>query len=290
MSHTLQLTPVSDHIGADVRDVDLGKAIDRHDRNVFDAMQRAIDEHIVLRFRQQTLTPEQIETLGRHFGPLLSLKRTIGDAVHIKGIEFLKVISNVQNPDGTTAGDGSNAAQDWHTDGAAKPVPAGNTYFYARAVPAIPPKTYWMNAYLIYDSLPTETKEKIADLKVVHHEYPAGNEFPLPPSKPLEERLVGPQHPLVRKHPTTGRPILFLPHRDDMLVVGWSETDSFELISSLRAQATNSPYWWGTAMEVDDFVVWDNRSALHRRDGWDNSGDRVIWHLANVGEPPVPLL
>ncbi|WP_159593811.1 TauD/TfdA dioxygenase family protein [Chelativorans xinjiangense] len=285
---SLTLQPASPHIGADVLDIDMAEAIEKNDTAVLDAIRNAIEEHIVLRFRKQTLKPEQVEQLGRYFGPLLSLKRKNNDAAHIEGIEYLKIISNVQQNDGRPLGDGSSAPQDWHTDGAAKPIPAGYTYFYARKVPAVPPKTYWMNAYLIYENLPAEMKEKIAGLRVIHHEYPAGNEFPLSPSKPLEERLVGPQHPLVRLHPTTGRPILFLPHRDDMLVVGMSEDESFSLISQLRRHAAESPYWWSAAMEVDDLVIWDNRSALHKRDGWEQSLERIIWHLANEGEPPIP--
>ncbi|WEX07203.1 TauD/TfdA family dioxygenase [Chelativorans sp. AA-79] len=286
---SLTLQPASPHIGADVLYIDVAEVIERNDTAVLDAIQQAIEEHIVLRFRKQKLTPEQMEQLGRHFGPLLSLKRKNNDAAHIQGVDYLKIISNVQQSDGRPLGDGSSAPQDWHTDGAAKPVPAGYTYFYARKVPGVPPKTYWMNAYLIYESLPADMKEKIAHLRVIHHEYPAGNEFPLPPSKSLEERQVGPQHPLVRLHPTTRRPVLFLPHRDDMLVVDMSPDESFSLISRLRRHAAESPYWWTAAMEVDDLVVWDNRSALHKRDGWDQSLERIVWHLANEGEPPIPL-
>jgi taurine dioxygenase len=285
----LPLVPVSPHLGADVPGVDLGAAIDAGDIALLDAMRRALDTHILLRFREQVLTPRQIERLGRHFGPLMNLKRPNGNAHHVEGVAYLKIISNAVAADGRPVGDGSNAPQDWHSDGAAKPVPGGYTYFYARKVPPAPPRTYWMNAHLAYEALPHRMKARIAGLEVIHHEYPAGNEFPLPPSKPLAERLVGARHPLVRLHPATGRPTLFPPHRDDMLVVGLSEEASAALIAELRALVAAMPFWWSTAMAVDDLVVWDNRAALHRRDGWDGGGERIIWHLANIGEPPVPF-
>lgn len=277
------------HIGADVLNVDLATVMDHDDKDILDQIREGLDQHLVLRFRRQSLRPEQIEQIGRHFGPLLNLKRTVNPAVHIPGFEYLKIISNVLTSNGTPLGDGSAAAQDWHSDGAMKPCPATYTYFYARKVPPQPPKTYWMNAYLVYERLPEEMKRKIANLRVIHHNVGGGNEFPLPPSLPLEHRLIGPRHPLVRVHPSTGRPILYLPHRDDALVVGLTAKESLTLISYLRTFAAKSPYWWGVAMEVDDFVIWDNRPCLHRRDSWDVSLERVIWHLANEGEEPVPL-
>lgn len=42
-------------------------------------------------------------------------------------------------------------------------------------------------------------------------------------------------------------------------------------------------------MEVDDFVIWDNRPCMHRRDGWDDREERIMWHLANQGEAPIGL-
>lgn len=279
--------PATPYIAADVLDVDLAEVIERTDLGIQRRIKDLLDQHIVLRFRGQILTPDQIERFGLLFGPQLSLKRVERPAKHIEGIRYLKILSNAKDTEGVPIGDGSAAPQDWHSDGAAKPRPATYTHFYARKVPSVPPMTYWMNMYLVYESLPPDTKREISDLDVVHHDYSAGNEFPLPPSFPFKKRSLGPHHPLVRVHPTTRRPFLYLPHRDDMLVVGMSSDDSAKLITYLRDFAARSPFWFGAAMEVDDFVVWDNRPSLHRRDGWDPSLDRVLWHLANEGESPV---
>jgi taurine dioxygenase len=288
MPHTLQVRTLSPYLGADVLNVDLAQVVERDDRATIADIQRALDTYIMIRLRGQQLTPPQMERFGAHFGPFLSLKRPERpDTEHIPGIKFLKIISNAQTADGRPLGDGSAAAQDWHTDGAMKPVPATYSHFYARIIPPNPPKTYWMNTYLVYESLPEEMKRRIAGLKVIHHHYTAGNEYPLPPSLPLEKRMAGPQHPLVRKHPTTGRAILYLPHRDDALVAGMSVEESHELIRYLRRFAAESPFWFGVALEQDDLVIWDNRACLHRRDSWDATLERTVWHLTNEGEVPI---
>jgi taurine dioxygenase len=286
----LEIRRLSPHLGADVLNLDLGQVIDRADADRIMALRRALDEHLVLRLRGQRLTPQQMERFGSFLGPFLSLKRPEApETEHHPGLKFVKIISNAQTADGRPLGDGSSAAQDWHTDGASKPRPATFSHFYARTVPAVdPPKTYWKNMYLVYDTLPTALKHEIRGLTVIHHHYSAGNEYPLPPTLPLERRLAGPRHPLVRIHPATNRPVLYLPHRDDCIVFGMSESESYELVTRLRQFATAAPFWWSAVLEADDFVIWDNRPCLHRRDSWDPSSDRTIWHLTNEGEVPIP--
>lgn len=285
----MKIHSASEHLGAIAEGVDLAAVVERNDTTTLDALRAALRDRIVVLFPRQTLTPDQILALGRHFGPLMDLKRPSSDAVHLDGLDNIKAISNARTADGRPVGDGSNRAQDWHSDGAMQELPATYTWFYARKVPPVPPRTEWLNMYAVYAALPEAERRRIDGLEVIHHKYLAGNEFPLPPSLPLEERMRGPRHPLVRVHPETGRPFLYIPHRDDALVVGLDEAESRALIAGLRRFAAATPFRWGAALAVDDFVVWDNRPALHRRDAWDDGQDRILWHLANVGERPVPF-
>jgi taurine dioxygenase len=285
----LDIQPISAYLGADILNLDLGAVAMEAYPAVVEALKRALDIHLMIRLRNQHLAPEQMERLGGYFGPFLSLKRPESrDTEHIPGLRFLKIISNARTPDGRPLGDGSAAEQDWHTDGAMKPLPATYSHMYARVVPPDPPRTCWMNMYLVYASLPPRLRRAIAGLKVIHHHYSAGNEFPLPPTLPLERRLAGPQHPLARVHPATGRPMLYLPHRDDALVVGMDAAQSRELIVELRRFAAGATCWWGTTLQSDDLVIWDNRPCLHRREGWDPAQERTVWHLSNEGEAPIP--
>lgn len=284
----MQIDSASPHLGAMVEGADLAAIVAAQDASALERIRLAVREHIVLLFRGQRLSPPQIVRLGQYFGPLMNLKRPGSNALHIEGLDFIKTISNAKRSDGVPLGDGSNREQDWHSDGAMQELPATYTYFYARQVPPHPPRTEWISMYAVFENLPAKTRGRIEGLEVIHHKYPAGNEFPLPPSLPLDERMSGPRHPLVRLHPETQRPFLYLPHRSDALVVGMSEEGSRELVAGLRDFAAASPCRWGAALEVDDFVIWDNRPALHRRQTWDESFDRVMWHLANVGERPIP--
>lgn len=282
-----QIKKTSEHLGAEVLGLDLKSVAGTGDRNLIEKIQLALDKYIVLVFHTQKIDPREMENLGRSFGPLLNLRRKENGGKHIDDLEYLKIVSNGRTEDGEKLGDGSCRSQDWHTDGSAKDRPATYTYFYAKKVPRQPPKTFWMNCYLVYDALPQSDKDLIADLWVIHHEYSGGNEAPIPPSLPLEKRLTGPKHPLVRTHPRTERKSIYLPQRDDMLVDGLTESESWLLISRLRRFAAKSPFIWGTALKENDFVIWDNRPSMHRREGWAQDEVRILWHLTNEGELPV---
>jgi taurine dioxygenase len=46
---------------------------------------------------------------------------------------------------------------------------------------------------------------------------------------------------------------------------------------------------WSAALEAGDVVVWDNRALVHRRQGWPEDVERVMWHLTVSGEVPTPM-
>src|SRR5262249_41214131 len=107
------------------------------------------------------------------------------------------------------------------------------------------------------------------------------------PSVDLERRADGPTHPLVRLHPRTRRPFLYLPRRRDALIVGLSPQQSRELLERLWAFVFLAAEKWLVAFAEGDFVVFDNRAVLHNREGWDAAQERIVFHLAIDGEIPL---
>ena len=73
-------------------------------------------------------------------------------------------------------------------------------------------------------------------------------------------------HPIVRTHPATGRKALFLGRRPYSYIPGLSLDDSESLLDRLWAHATQDKYAWCHQWQVGDLLLWDNRSAMHRRD------------------------
>jgi taurine dioxygenase len=287
---TIEITALTPDIGVDFSGVNLEQ--DAYDPGFVDELRRALNEHLLVRIRNQQISPGTMTSIAEHFGPLLDIRRASGNALHVPGHDMIKVISNQADPGtGRPLGDGNCSAQIWHSDSTTWEVPPGHIAFYCRVAPAPPPATRFLNMIKVYEALPEATKQRISSLKIMHHVFPRQIEVAIArdaPSLPVEERRVGRIHPLVRRHLPTNRPVLYLPVRRDSLVVGWTEADSRALLAELWEHTDASPFYVSAALEADDFVIWDNAATAHSRDGWPETAGRTMWHVSAEGEVPTP--
>lgn len=287
---SLDLELLSPHIGVEVKGLDLNTV--PHDPWRTYQLKSALASHRVLLLRGQKLSPQALCNVAELWGPLMDVRQVGNGAIHVPGYDKIKVISNVRDAAGHRLGDGNNAEQIWHVDASYWEAPPGITVFYARQTPNPPPKTAFMDMVKVYESLPAALKDRIATLRVIHHQYPRGVERQIDesrPSLPLEKRLAGRAHPLVRRHIATGEPLLFLPFRRDCIVEGWGEAESRELLQTLWEHTWRSPWQHAVGLQADDVAIWDNSAVVHRREGWPETEGRVMWHLTAAGEVPTPM-
>jgi alpha-ketoglutarate-dependent taurine dioxygenase len=93
-----------------------------------------------------------------------------------------------------------------------------------------------------------------------------------------------PRRPLVKVHPATGRPALYV-GRHAHAVDGLSPDESEALLDRLVDFACRPPRVYTHHWTVGDLVVWDNRCVLHRAQPWDWSEPRVMKHTRISGDP-----
>ncbi|HYX66361.1 MAG TPA: TauD/TfdA family dioxygenase, partial [Burkholderiales bacterium] len=86
----------------------------------------------------------------------------------------------------------------------------------------------------------------------------------------------GARHPLVRRHPESGRPCLFLGRRRNSSVEGLELAESDALLDRLWAHATQPRFSFCQQWRVGDVLLWDNRCTLHRRDAFDPQARRLM--------------
>ena len=120
-----------------------------------------------------------------------------------------------------------NFANAWHTDLSYLTAPPAYTVLHAHDVPPAGGDTMWANQYLAYESLPDSVKHQIADLRATHSAgmaYGTGGYLEAVAGKssmtvaPSPDAYAVETHPLVIRHPRTGRPALVcqlgVHHRD----------------------------------------------------------------------------
>ena len=77
------------------------------------------------------------------------------------------------------------------------------------------------------------------------------------------------RHRLVRTHPSSGRKSLFLSAHIGG-IVGWPMPEARAFIRDLMEHATQPEFVYAHEWRVNDLVMWDNRTVMHRARRFDD--------------------
>ena len=273
----LKVIPSGRALGADIAGVDLAQPLDAQQ---LQAIRRAWQEHLVLRFRGQShITVQQQIAFSKNFGAL-DKRPTVSHGMskeHDALPQEMTVISNVKVggvPLGAL-GDGEAA---WHADMTYNEFPPLGACLFGKEVPPSGGDTHFANMYLAYEALPGELKTRITSLHCVHDasrnsagELRLGYVDNTDPTK-----TEGALHPLVVSHPANGKKALMLGRRRNAYIKGLSLEDSESLLDMLWEHATQPQFTWTQVWSVGDVVMWDNTCTLHKRDAFDPSARRLM--------------
>jgi taurine dioxygenase len=282
----LTVRPLGTSLGAEVRGIDFSKPLTTV---TLEQIQLAWTKYLVLRFRgMPTLSADDLITFSKNFGKLDA--RPIGSSDKNPYFDVDKpeitIISNVVVAGKPIGGLGAYEAV-WHSDMTYVDLPPKASCLYAIEIPPTGGNTYFVNMYEAYDSLPTDLKNRLTSLSCVHDasrnsagELRKGFADINDPTK-----TVGAVHPLVRVHPVSKKPCLFLGRRRGAFVSGLTLVESEALLNELWAHATAPRFMWSQEWEIGDLVMWDNRCAMHRREAFDPTTRRLMLRTQISGEP-----
>ena len=274
----LELTPITQDFVANARGLDLSQPLSDADVEDID---RAMDQFAVLVFRNQPLTPEAQLLLAKRFGPLdLGLKKVSKSANRLKHEELLD-ISNVDE-NGNVADRnhrkivGNIANQLWHSDSSFQKPAAKYSMLSASVLPPWGGDTEFSDLRGAYDALPKRLKDEVDGLEVEH--YALHSRFMLGDdnySEAQRNELPPVTWPLVRTHPGSNRKLLFIGVHASR-IPSMTVAEGRMLLMDLLEHATQPQFVYRHEWEVNDLVIWDNRSTLHRGRRYDLSARREL--------------
>lgn len=270
----MEVEKLAEALGAEVRGVDLSRPIAPE---LFARIRAAWLEHMVLRFRGQSLTDPQLLAFSRNFGELDPPGPNPLGRPFLPDHPEMNVISNLKQRGVPIGGLGDGEAI-WHADMTYIERPPTAAILYAIEIPPAGGDTYWANMVLAYETLPAALKRRIEGLQAVHDAtYNSAGAMRKGYREVTDPRTApGARHPLVRTHPETGRGSLFLGRRRNSYVVGLELDESERLLDELWRHATQPRFTWRQQWRVGDVMVWDNRCTLHRRDAFDPAARRLL--------------
>jgi len=271
----MQITELDTTLGAVITEVRLAELTD----DEWSEIERAFHEHAVLMFPGQHLTSDDQIAFARRLGSIEVLFEGY-DAVPISTVDHTGQVMAPDHPVMQVV----RGNQGWHTDSTYMPVSAKASVLSARVVPQAGGETEWADMRAAYDALDSVTRQRIAGLRAYHSiMYSQGKAgFESTTGYGMNE---APQlRPLVKVHPVTGRPALFI-GRHAHAIPGLERAESDVLLATLLEDACRAPRVCRHHWTPGDVVVWDNRCVLHRACEWDLAEPRVMVHTRVAGDP-----
>lgn len=272
----MRIVHLSDHTGADVLDVDI-RALSDTD---FERIRQVWLERCVIRLRGQPLDVHELQRFSARFGPLEEMPqyaRLSEEARQRIANKYVTVISNIK-VDGKPIGGLGNAEANWHSDMTYNPVPPTASVLLGEEVPPSGGDTHFVNQVAAYEAMPDAMKQRLQQVHIKHDAAHTSvgdlRSTYAQPSSPMD--APGAVHPAVITHPETGRKALFLGRRDWAYIPGLPLDESEALLDEIWSYAAPPELVWTQQWQVGDLIVWDNRSTLHRRDGFDGSQRRLM--------------
>jgi taurine dioxygenase len=264
------LTPV---IGAEIEGVDLaGELTNRQ----FAEIHRAFLEHHVIVFRDQDITADEHKRFGRRFGrlhvhPLQAMKNGDSERLQVKAAANSKYV----------------AGEDWHTDVTCDAEPPLGSMLHIHRIPELGygGDTLFANMHLAFDLLSPMLQNFLEGLTAVHDgALPWTQAYGVKPEQPFAKN----EHPVVTRHPETGRKILFVNRGFTSHIVQLARSESATILEMLFSHIEKHPtLTCRVRWTPNTLVFWDNRCTQHHA-LWDyfplaREGHRV----SIVGDRPL---
>ena len=256
-----------------------------------------LDEHQVVVFRDQQLTPGELTATAARLGPL---QTHILSQFALPAHPQVYVLSNVVE-DGRPIGN-ANDGITWHTDLAGDVNARVYTMLHALEVPPEGGDTLFASTQMAWDALPLQEQQQLAGLTATYSYeqlYNARREMldkagiandyaPLTPEQIRQAEAMRRAEPLVRTQPNSGRKGLYLGTLSFESILGLERAEGRALMERLVGYATGEAFRYAHRWQRGDVVLWDNRGLLHVATPYDKAAHRRVVHRVSIeGAPPV---
>ena len=273
-------------LGAEVLGLDLSLPLPPED---FERLHRAHLKHHVLVFRdQRKLTPAQHVAFTRRWGVL---QRHVLHQFALDGHPEVLIVSNIVEG-GAPIGLG-DAGVFWHSDLSYKLRPSLGSLLHAQELPAEGGDTLFANQHRAFEELPAALRSAVQGRRAWHSylkQYETlRRRSPWRPALSAEQvaQVQPVLHPVVRTHPESRRPALFVNEHFTTHIEGLPADESDALLQQLFTHSVQSQYVYRHRWRPHDLVFWDNRSVQHLAAGCPPDQRRKLYRTTIEGDVPA---
>jgi taurine dioxygenase len=274
----LEAERLTGSIGAVLHGVDLAVPLPRHD---VERLRGLVAEHQVVFARDQHLNEEQHRELASQFGALSI--HPVGQLTG-SGRAISVIDDTAERPP---------AGFDWHTDLSWTVEPPDLGFLSAVAIPACGGDTLWASGRAIYERLDPARQRLCRSLRVVHvPDDTLLDTVRRHHGEGIVRRLIADhppiEQPLVRLHPLTGRPAMWLSPLYAAKVVGLHDADSRRVLRFLHRRISDPEVQVRWRWAAGDVAIWDETSTCHRALTDHAPQGRTMRRCTTTGSRPIP--
>ena len=254
----IKATPLSREVGAEISGVDIAGGISD---TQFAEIRQAYSNYGVIFFRDQEITPDQHIEFARRWGEI-NVNR------FFQKVDTHPLIAEVRKE----ANQKKNIGSSWHTDHSYDQIPAMGSILYAREVPTLGGDTLFSSMYAAYEALSDGMKKMLRGLRAEHSSRHAfGDQAYVDTDMDdlggrlgnTAEATQDAVHPVIIRHPLSGRPALYVNGDFTVKFEGWSQQESQPLLDFLYQRARQNEFTCRFKWQKGSMAIWDNRATHH---------------------------
>jgi taurine dioxygenase len=282
---TVTVTSCPGGFGAAVTGVHLGEDLPPE---TLAAIKSAFTAHGVIWFPDQPLDHDRLEAFTRRWGQF-------GWDPYIAPLADRPHILEVKRDASETASVFGGA---WHSDWSFQETPPAITILHAKVIPPVGGDTLFADCARAWEALTPAFQDLLKPLRALHsasRPYGAAGFYAkeegrtgmtILPSAEADKTFI---HPLVRVHPISGRPALFINPVYTIGIEGLSEAESAAILGFLFKHMTDERFVYRHRWAPQMLTMWDNRCCLHNATGGYDGHARILHRTTVAGEAPIPL-
>jgi alpha-ketoglutarate-dependent taurine dioxygenase len=291
----IEAVPLAAAMGAEIRQVDIGKITDEQ----FLEVENALYRHKMIFFRHQKFSHADQEAFTLRFGEF-------ADDAYSSGVEGHRNVQPVIMEADTRVemvfGNG------WHVDSPFLEQPPAISMLYGVDIPPYGGDTMWCNSVLAYETLSDTMKSVIANLKAHFSARGVVEQLALEAQKKAKDQagdgrikgfgtmsldmntqkmVAGNYHPIVRTHPKSKEKSLYVDQTYTSGIEGMTADEAAGILSFLKDHVSQPAFSCRLRWEPGTFVVWDNRICCHHAFNDYDGYRREMYRTTVKGEKPA---
>ena len=275
----LKIEPLGPAAGARITGIDLREEIDADSET---AIRAAFTEYSLLCLPGQKISaPDQVRfaaLFGKADGAFRPPSATLATTNTTRGV---MLVSNIRK-NGKQIGSLPDGEMQFHSDGSHREVPYRATTLFAIKIPSRGGETLFANLTKAYGALPQTMKDRLDGKRARHiYNYDSVTRDLIDESRADLSTAI---HPLVKVHPDSGRPALYISRLMTDRILDTDQAESDEILQELFDYAEKPEFVYAHRWVPGDLVIWDNRCLNHARTDFPAEEDRLLRRYT-VSEP-----